>query len=100
MTAIAIVSYMHDLRDAGFTERQSEVQALKLEQVMKDVKKDLKQELELEGLATKKDLDLAIEKVRAEIQQVRYDALKFTVWTGVGVVVAMAGMLGKGFHWF
>ena len=107
MTAIAIVSYMHDLREAGFTDRQSEVQALRLEQVIKEAKQDIKQELELDGLATKKDLDivrkeldLAIERVRAEIQQTRYDALKFTVWTGVSVVVVLGGMIAKGFHWF
>lgn len=100
MIAVSIVAYMHDLKQAGFTDKQSEVQALRLEQVIKEVKQDIKQELELDGLATRKDLDLAIEKVRAEIQQTRYEALKFTVWTGVSVVVVLGGMIAKGFHWF
>ncbi len=97
MSSISIVEYMHDLKEAGFTDRQSEVQARKLELVISDVKselkKDLKEELHLDELTTKKDLELAIEKIR-------YETLKFTVWTGVAVVTATAGMLAKGFHWF
>jgi hypothetical protein len=56
---------------------------------------------------TKKDLDLAIEEVRKEIVVLRYDTLKFIVWTGIGVVIAiggmmasLVGMIAKGFHWF
>lgn len=97
MSSISIVEYMHDLKEAGFTDKQSEVQARKLELVISDVKselkKDLKEELHLDELTTKKDLELAIEKIR-------YETLKFTVWTGVAVVMATAGMLAKGFHWF
>ncbi len=127
--AISVVDYIHALRQVGFTNDQSEVQARELERIVvavtrdkeelrQSVKQEIKRDLELEGLATKrdleelrlaskkdleivkKDLEIAIEKVRVEIQQVRYDALKFTVWTGVGVVVALGGMLAKGFHWF
>ena len=47
---MSIVEYMHDLKEAGFTDRQSEVQARKLELVISEVKselkKDLKEELE------------------------------------------------------
>lgn len=97
MSAVSIVEYMHDLKEAGFTDKQSEVQARKLELVISEVKselkKDIKEELHLDELSTKKDLELAIEKIR-------YETLKFTVWTGVAVVMATAGMLAKGFHWF
>lgn len=97
MSLVSIVEYMHDLKEAGFTEKQSEVQARKLElvisEVQSDFKKKIKEELHLDELITKKDLDLAIEKIR-------YETLKFTVWTGVAVVMATAGMLAKGFHWF
>jgi len=48
-----------------------------------------KHDLEL----TKRDLDLAIEKLR-------YETLRFVVWTGIGVVLTLGGMLAKGFHWF
>ena len=97
MSFVSIVEYMHDLKEAGFTDKQSEVQARKLELVISEVKselkKDIKEELHLDELTTKKDLELAIEKIR-------YETLKFTVWTGVAVVMATAGMLAKGFHWF
>lgn len=36
----------------------------------------------------------------SKIKDLRYDTLKFTVWTGVGVIFAVAGMMAKGFHWF
>lgn len=89
--AISIVNYMHELKQAGFTDKQSEVQARQLEQVVTEVKNELatKKDLEL----TKRDLELAIEKLR-------YETLKFIVWTSVGVVVTLGGMLAKGFHWF
>ncbi len=115
MASISIVEYIHDLKEAGFTDKQSEVQARKLELVMTEVRSDLKQnlkhELQIDELAhkndvelAKKELELSIEKVRTDlelsIEKLRYETLKFTVWTGVGVVMATAGMLAKGFHWF
>ena len=173
MPAISIVEYIHELKEAGFTDQQSEVQARKLEQVIVEVKfglkQDIQQEFHLDELIRNKDLELAIEIVKKEIvivkkdlelsiegvrkeivtvkkdlelsiegvrkdlelsiegvrkeivtvkkdlelsiegvrkdlelsiEKSRYDALKFTVWTGVAVVMATAGMLAKGFHWF
>jgi len=104
MAAISIVEYIHDLKGAGFTDQQSEVQARKLEQVIVEVKtelkQDIKQELHVDELIRTKDLDLAIEKVKKEIEILRYETLKFVIWTGVAVVMATAGMLAKGFHWF
>ena len=104
MAAISIVEYIHDLKEAGFTDQQSEVQARKLEQVIVEVKtelkQDIKQELHVDELIRTKDLDLAIEKVKKEIEILRYEMLKFVIWTGVAVVMATAGMLAKGFHWF
>jgi hypothetical protein len=119
MALISIVEYMHDLKEAGFTDKQSEVQARRLELVIANVKSELKQEIKQEfsvdDLVRKQDLDfasevirkdlgLSIEKVRTDlelsIEKLRYEMLKFTIWTGVAVVMAMAGMLAKGFHWF
>jgi hypothetical protein len=97
MATISIIDYIHELKQAGFTDKQSEVQARKLEQIITDVKtelkQDIKQEIHIDDLVTKKDLELAIERIR-------YQALKFTIWTGVAVVVSLGGMLAKGFHWF
>lgn len=128
MVAISIVDYIYDLKQAGFTDRQSEVQARKLEQlvaqviaeVKQETKHEVKQDLQAEGLATKQDIGglenriVGLEnritgvesRLELAIEKVRYDALKFTVWTGVAVVVtlggglcALAGMFAKGFHW-
>ena len=108
MSSISIVEYIHDLKEAGFTDKQSEVQARKLELVIAEVKsglkQDIKQELHIDELASKKDLELAVEKIRSDlglaIEKIGYETLKYTIWTGVAVVMATASMLAKGFHWF
>ena len=37
--------------------------------------------------------------LEVKIEQYRYDTLKFVVWTGIGVVIFLGGLLVKGFHW-
>ncbi len=34
-----------------------------------------------------------IKKLEVKIEQYRYDSLKFIVWTGVGVVIALSGVI-------
>lgn len=116
--SLSIVDFIHELRLAGVSDQVSEVYARQFEQTTaeftqvinkakEEVQQNIKQEIQIESLATKEDLsitkkelELAIEKLRTEIHQIRYDMLKFTVWTGVSIVVALGGMLAKGFHWF
>lgn len=90
---LSIVEYIHELREAGFSDRQAEVQASKLEQLIKDIKSEIKEDIKTQDLATKKDI------IEAELR-----LLRWIIWTGVGVVVALGGtlggMLGRGFHWF
>lgn len=56
------------------------------------------------ALATKHDLDVAKRELelsfKRDIEALRYQTLKFIVWTGISVVAAVFGMLAKGFHWF
>ena len=93
--AISIVNYMHDLKEAGFTDRQSEIQARQLERVVTEIQTEAATKKDF--VKTKKDLELAIEKLR-------YETLRFVVWTGIGcsvtIIASMTGMLAKGFHWF
>ena len=107
MAAISIVDYIHELKEAGFTDKQSEVQARKLEQVIidvkADIKKDIKQEIHIDELATKKDLEVVklelqkeIEIVRKEIAQASNKTLLLMGTFGVFFL----GVLAKGFHWF
>lgn len=102
--AISIVNYIHELKEAGFTDRQSEVQARQLEQVVTEIKNEAAMKKDLNDLATKKDLEMTKKDLELAIEKLRYETLKFVVWTGVGVVVALGGTLGgmmaKGFHWF
>lgn len=99
MATASIVDYIHELKQAGFTDRQSEVQAKKIEQVVTEIKNEL---------ATKADLDVAKRELelsfKRDIETLRYQTLKFIVWTGFGVVITLVSTLGtmlaKGFHWF
>ena len=115
MTSIALFNYFDLFQRGGFTQQQSEAQTRVLEQVILEIKQEIKEEIKQEfdsrdlgvrGDITlaKKELELSIEKVRTDLEKFRYDALKFTVWTGVGVIASLGGLmislLGKGFHWF
>lgn len=114
MATATLFNYMDLLRQGGFTEEQSKAQARALEAVLTDVKQDVKQdvtqEINLHDTATKGDVHalkgdvLAIKddihRIELAIEKVRYDGLKFTIWTGVAVIASVFGMLAKGFHWF
>lgn len=100
MMATSMLDYVHELKAAGVSDQQSEIHARRLAQAMASIKEEMDEDIRKSELVTKKDLELSIEKIRAEIQQTRYEMLKFTVWTGVSSVVVIAGMLAKGFHWF
>ena len=110
------VDYIKKLRAVEFTQPQAEVFAEVMEQQTQIIHE---QQNEIEFLNTKatatksdvKESELKLQKeievvrreievVRREIATLRYDSLKFIVWTGVGVVVILGGMLAKGFHWF
>lgn len=99
VVAISIVNYMHELKEAGCTDRQSEVHARHLEQVVIEIENEVatKKDLEL----TKKELEFVFKRdIELAMAKLRYEMFKFIVWTGVGVVVALGSMLAKGFHWF
>lgn len=70
-------------------EQKIEIDALKTKQPV--TKGDL--------ITTKLELQKEIEVIRREIADLRYDTLKFIVWTGIAVVITLGGMLVKGFHW-
>lgn len=77
---------------------------------------------ERQNLAEKKDIDDAKNELRNEIkescfqlrneikelraeakyycQKLRYDTLKFVVWSWISGVVTLGGMMAHGFHWF
>ena len=73
-----------------------------IKQLEVDLRSDIKQlEVDLKSDIKRLEVDLKIEikQLEVKLEQYRYDSLKFTVWTGIGVVVFLGGMLVKGFHW-
>lgn len=50
-------------------------------------------------VAVKNELKKDIAEVKGEIKDLRYDSLKFIVWTGIAVIMALGGMMAHGFHW-
>ena len=66
--------------------------------VIKDDVQDLKADVQV----IKEDVQTVkadVHSLELKIEQYKYDTLKFTIWTGIGVIVAIGGMLAKGFHW-
>jgi len=73
-----------------------------IKQLEIDLKTDIKQlEVDLKTDIKQLEIDLKtdIKQLEVKMEQYRYDSLKFTIWTGIGVVVFIGGMLVKGFHW-
>jgi DNA-binding protein H-NS len=83
------------------TELKEEIAAVKteLKEDIAAVKTELKEEI-LQVNHKISNLELTTAKLDTKIERYRYDSLKFTIWTGVGVVAALGSMMAKGFHWF
>lgn len=69
-----------------------------LKQVESCLKQDIKQ-LETDLKQDIKQVENNIKQLELKIEQYRYDSLKFIVWTGVGAIIFLSGLLAKGFHW-
>ena len=67
--ALSIIDYICELKNAGFSEQQAEVQARKLEQVILEVKNDLKEEFQQKGLAQKSDIRESELRLQKEIKE-------------------------------
>ena len=119
-----LLEFVHGLKEHGVKEDLAEYQARQLAQVidiasaknqktfkMRELatQKDLKQlEIDLKTIIKQmeadlrkdmKQLDINIKQLEIKLEQYRYDSLKFTVWTGIGVVMFLSSLLAKGFHW-
>ena len=115
-----VLDFIDKLTQVVVERKVAEVQARELEHIQAQSVELIsnltntvqEQKIEIDSLkakepATKKDLEITklelqkeIEIVRKEIEIVRKDTLKFVVWTGVGIVFILGGMLAKGFGWF
>jgi hypothetical protein len=106
------VEYIKKLRAANFTEKQADIVAEAIElqnQQIHDQHQEIHdQRLKIENLnskelATKVDLRETKKELELAIEKLRYDTLKFILWTGVGVsftlIVTIGGLLAKGFGW-
>lgn len=55
-------------------------------------------------LNIKSDFELKINAVELKIAHLRYEMIKFIIWTGVGSVITlgtlMTSLMAYGFHWF
>jgi len=83
------LAYVKQAKLLGTDENLAEFQARQIEQAIEVATSTI----ESKDLATKQDIELAI-------AHLKHDTLRFVVWTGVAVIVALGGMLAKGFHWF
>ena len=104
MTTITFDSlgYAKKLEEAGFTRQQAEIQAIALREQLDAQNNAFQKLIETYAESSRKELamkgdvqEVRLEKVRAEIQQVKYDLLKWQIagW------VALAAIMAKGFGW-
>src|SRR3990167_10102235 len=80
----------------GVKDELAEYQARQLENVIDIASFAAREEFNVHELATKTDLkqlEVEMSKLEVKIEQYRYDTLKFVIWTGVGVVVFLGGLL-------
>lgn len=99
---------------AEYQVRQMEMAMEALAQQVKEEMNHLREEIDIKDLVTKKDLELSesrltikiereIPQVHLEIPKLRVESIKFIIWTGVGVVSSLGGILGgmiaHGFGW-
>ena len=86
---LSIVDYIHELKEAGFTDKQAEVQAKRLELAVSEIQIKIKEDLKQQDFATRRDLEAAKNQI--------------ILWV-VGIIAANSifflGILAKGFHWF
>lgn len=101
MLSMSIVDYIHELKQAGFTDSQAEVQAKLLEQVVSEVKKELteqfKQGLKDKDLATRGDSELRLQKeieiVRKEIAETNNKQVRWIIGVGFISITTIVGAL-------
>ena len=116
VTHFDTLEFVKKSKEFGANEQLAEYTARQIERVVAVVEQQSQnihqQQIELNGLKSKeystqgdvREAELRLQKeieiIRKEIALLRYDTLKFTISTGIGVVIALGGMLAKGFHWF
>jgi hypothetical protein len=96
------VEYIQELRKAKFTEEQAEAVVKIFEQQQQTIQE---QKVEIDAIksqepATKGDIresELRLQKeiagTKIAIADLRYDTLKFVVWTGCGVSIVIIGAM-------
>ncbi|MBQ4133046.1 MAG: DUF1640 domain-containing protein [Desulfovibrionaceae bacterium] len=80
-TTFDTLKYSKRLQELGFTREQAEGFA------------EIQSEIVSEGLATKNDLHTEIQSVRAEIQAVKFDLLKWMIGLAFAQMALMTGLL-------
>jgi hypothetical protein len=99
MTTASIVAYMHELKEAGFTDRQAEVQATKIEQVTQTIYEKTKQDAreKEKDLATKGDLYAVKSDLYTALKDQELRLIKWMIGTVIGtgatVIIAIAGLI-------
>jgi len=97
---ISIVEYIHELKEAGFTDKQAEVQAKRMEQIVAEVKAEVKEDLKQQDLAKKIDVENTANLLRKEIVEAKNQVILWVIGIVAANSVFFLGTLAKGFHWW
>ena len=92
-TTFDTLGYFEKLTAAGVPEAQAKVQVEAMQGVVRQYDEANRKELATKGDV--QDVRLEIEKIRAEVQVVKYDLLKWQLCIGLAIIAVIA----KGFGW-
>ena len=93
-----ILEYVKQAKEAGINQNFAEYTARQFEQQQEIIQS---QQIEIDTMKLKEPLTKSdiftikedIKNLELKIEQYRYDSLKFVVWTGVGVVFTLSGII-------
>src|SRR3990167_3394138 len=115
-----VLSYVKTSKALGVKEDLAEYQARQLAEIIDIASANTQEEFTVRELATKTDIHELRAETKTDIHELRtdvnglkdttkdlvdrignlrYDTIKFVVWTGVSIVVFIGTMMAKGFHW-
>ncbi len=93
MKHFSAVDFMQRLKKANFTDEQAEILAKETEELFSNVIEQVKVEFDHKDLATKGDIRESELRLQKEIALIEAKLIKWILGTGIGSILAIAGLL-------
>jgi len=87
------IDYARQLRGAGVSQEQADIQAQTIEKVINDIANNQDLATKQDLLVIKNDILLTKQELQLEIERLRNELIKWMLGIGVGGILAIAGLL-------